>query len=110
MSEVCADLLEVYGTYVDVTFQSTGRAREMLFDKATTIVNIANYAHSFKQEEDPLRFYGQALKELFDKIETGEITPASTNVIGNFNVETVKRAHQLMEKNETKGKKLIMKM
>ena len=108
MSEVCAKLVSVYGTYVDVTFLATGTAKELLFDKATQIVNIANYAQSLSKGEDKLSYYGRELKELFHKIENSEITPTSINVIGNLSVETVKKAHMLMEENKTSGKKIVM--
>jgi len=110
MSEICAELINVYGTYVDVTFLTTQKAREVLFGKATVVINVANYAHTFKKEEKNLSYYGKTLKELFYKIENKEITPSSINVIGNLSVGTVRKAHQIMEQNETKGKKLIMKI
>lgn len=108
MSEACARLVAVYGTYADVTFLATETAKEMLFDKATQIVNIANYAQTFAKREDRLSYYGKELKELFDKIENKEITPTSINVIGNLSVETVRKAHLLLEENKAFGKKLVM--
>lgn len=108
MSDVCATLVSVYGTYVDVTFLATDTARALLFDKATQIINIANYAQSLTKEEDRLSYYGRELNELFRKIEDREITPTSINIIGNLSVETVRRAHLLLEENKTNGKKLIM--
>jgi len=110
MSELCAELIGVYGTYIDVPFLTTGKAREILFGKATIIVNVANYAHALKKEEKSLSYYGTELKELFDKIEHNDITPTSIHVVGNLSVETVRKAHQLMEENQTKGKKLVMKI
>lgn len=108
MSEVCADLIEVFGTYVDVTFLVTDIAREKLFDKAATVINITNYAPASTQTEESLAYYGNSLKTLFDKIEQNIITPTAINVIGDLSIETVQKAHQLMENNQTKGKKLVM--
>lgn len=110
MSEVCAELIAIYGTYADVTSLTTEKAREALFDKAIVIINIANYAHTFKKEKGSLNYYGNALRELFDKVDNMEITPSSVNVVGKMSVETVKIAHQLMEENKTKGKKLVMEI
>ena len=110
MSEICAELVDIFGTYVDVSFLTTSKAREHLFGKATTIVNIANYAQALKTEKNNLRYYGKSLEDLFDRIQRNEITPASIHVVGDLSVETVKKAHMLMEENQTKGKKLIMKI
>lgn len=108
MSEVCADLVDVFGTYVNVTYLSTDCANELLFDKATTIVNIANYAPSLKNNSDTFEYYKNTLNELFDRLEKNIISPTEINVIGGLTVETVQTAHMLMENNQTKGKKLIM--
>lgn len=110
MSEICAELIDVYGTYVDITFLTTQKAKETLFAKATSIINIANYAQTYKTEEGKLSYYGKSLKELFSKIERNEISPANINIVGDLSIETVGKAHQLMEENQTKGKKLIMKI
>lgn len=108
MSEVCAELIAIYGTYADVTSLTTVKARETLFDKATTIINIANYAHTFKKEQGSLSYYGEALKALFNMMDHKEITPASVHVVGSMSVETVSTAHQLIDDNKAKAKKLVM--
>lgn len=108
MSEICAELIDVFGTYLDVTSLTTQNAKELLFDKATTIVNIANYAPTLKTGSGKFEYYGSTLKELFDKIEKNIITTTEIKVVGNLSVETVQKAHQLMENNQTKGKKLVM--
>jgi len=110
MSEACAELVEIFGTYVDVTFLATGKARELLFDKAATIVNIANYAPSLGNGPEKYRYFGDALGEIFDKIDRGIISPTDIRVVGSLSVDTVREAHRLMEQNETKGRKLIMTM
>lgn len=108
ISEICAKLVDVFGTYIDVTFLATDSAKELLFDKATTVVNIANYAPTLKEGSEPLEYYGNALGELFDKVKNHIISPTAINVVGSLGVETVQKAHRLMENNQTKGKKLIM--
>lgn len=110
MSEICAGLVDIFGTYVDVTFLATEKAKELLFDKATTIVNIANYAPSLKDSTDKFEYYGNTLNELFDKIERNVITVSEINVVGNLNLETVQKAHLMLEKNQTEGKKIVMTM
>ena len=108
MSEICAELVNVFGTYVDITFLTTEKAKETLFDKATTVVNIANYAPTLKSGSEKFEYYGNALRTLFDKIEQNIISPTEINVIGTLSVNTVQTAHQLMEDNQTNGKKIVM--
>lgn len=108
MSEICAELVTVFGTYMDVTSIATEKAKEQLFDKATTILNIANYAPALKNSEEKFEYYGNALRELFDKIEKDIISPTEINVVGKLSVESVQKAHLMMENNQTNGRKLIM--
>lgn len=109
MSEVCAELIDVFGTYVDVAFLGTEKAKELLFDKATTIVNVANYAMASK---GPGHFedYGKMLTDLFNRLEKGLIAPPEIDVIGALHIETAQMAHRILENNETKGRKLVMKV
>ncbi|MBL1409943.1 quinone oxidoreductase family protein [Sphingobacterium faecale] len=108
MSEICVELITVFGTYIDVTFLATEKAKEQLFDKATTILNIANYAPALKNSDEKFEYYGNALQELFDKIEKDIISPTEINIVGKLSIETVQKAHLMMENNQTNGKKLIM--
>lgn len=108
MSELCAELVDVFGTYVNVTALETATARELLFNKATTVINVANYAMTLKNSDVDLEYYGQSLRELFNKIGQEVISPTEIQVVGHFSVETVQTAHQLLEANQTYGKKLVM--
>ncbi|MFT3979975.1 MAG: NADP-dependent oxidoreductase [Ferruginibacter sp.] len=108
ISETAGELVSVFGTYVDVTNLLTQKARELLFDKASTVVHIANYAPALITDGSMFKYYGNMLDELFSKIVQQSITPAPINIIGNLSVESVQKAHRLMENNETKGKKLVM--
>jgi len=108
MSETAAELIQVFGTYVDVTFLATEVAKTTLFDKATNVVHIANYAPALVYGKEKLSYYGTSLNELFTKMKQQIITPSEIDVVGDLSVETVQKAHLLMENNQTKGKKLVM--
>jgi len=108
MSEVCAGLLSVYGVYADISNLVTEKSRAGLFNKAATIINIANYAHTLTGNIDDAAFYGKQLKELFDKISKRMISPAPVTAVGGLSVKTVAHAHTLMEENKARGKKLVM--
>lgn len=99
ISEVTAQVLKINGNYLDVTFHGTEVTREILFDKAATVINIAEYADISANEH---------LRTVAALINDGKITVPEVNIVGSFNVETVKKAHHLMETNQTFGKKLIM--
>lgn len=105
MSEICASLLAINGYYMDVTALTTVGARAVLFDKGATIINVSNYAYSL---EGDLAYYGNQLKSVVDFLKRELISPPPIKVIGDFNVQTVKEAHEILEKNLSKGNKLVM--
>lgn len=106
-SEIAANVLKVNGTYVDVTFLATEDARGKLFDKGCVILNISGYAYAM---ENKVSWYSHTLKKISDLIEEGKILIPEINILGGLNVETVQKAHGLMEGNESYGKKLIMRI
>jgi NADPH:quinone reductase-like Zn-dependent oxidoreductase len=108
MSELCSQVIRVNGVFADVTFLTTGKAREQLFDKATTIVNIANYAYSLTGDPADTAYYGRKLHELFAWIGQQTIPAPPVAVVGALSAETVKAAHHMLENNMTAGKKLVM--
>jgi NADPH2:quinone reductase len=108
ISEMCAELIDVFGTYAGITFLTTDHAKEILFDKATKVINVANYAPTLKSSSEKFEYYGNALKELFEKIEKNIISPTEIDIVGTLTVETVQNAHLRMENNLTNGRKLIM--
>ncbi|MCZ4244522.1 quinone oxidoreductase family protein [Pedobacter punctiformis] len=104
-SEIAAAVLKVNGVYADITFLSTQKTRELLFDKGASILNISNYSFTLKNN---LEWYGETLNELKKLIEGNKLDTAAINIVGHFSLNTVKQAHNLMENNLTKGKKLVM--
>ena len=110
MSEISAEVIKTGGVYADITFLTTETARQMLFNKATAILNIANYAYALDGDGDGLRFYGENLNFLSRKLESGELAPTPIEVVGDLSVESVTRAHELLEKNLTRGRKLVMEV
>ncbi|MFH6998820.1 NADP-dependent oxidoreductase [Flavobacterium sp. FlaQc-57] len=104
---VAAKLLKANGTYVDVTNFSTLDSREVLFSKGTTILNISNYVYGQEKRYD---YYKNGLSELASLLYQQLITPPDIEMIGNLEVETVLKAHTILRKNKTNGKKLIMQI
>jgi NADPH:quinone reductase-like Zn-dependent oxidoreductase len=107
MSELCSNIVRLNGTYTDVTALSTEEARGNLFNIGAVVMNISNYAYSSKGN---FSYYGTLLERIASMLEKGTITPSPVNVVGGFALDTVKKAHTILENNETRGRKLVMKI
>ncbi|WP_089899354.1 quinone oxidoreductase family protein [Chitinophaga arvensicola] len=107
LSEISASLLRTQGNYLDVTALSTAVARETLFNKGAVIINISNYAFSLTGQLD---YYGDGLRHIASMLENGALSPAPVWVTGEFSVDTVQHSHLLLERNQSKGRRLVMRM
>lgn len=105
MSGISAGLLVTNGIYQDVTALTTPAARETLFNKGVVIMNISNYAYSLTGD---YKYYGDGLQHIAALLETGALLPSPVWITGKFSVDTVQRSHQLLELNQSKGRKLVM--
>ncbi|MBC9932295.1 quinone oxidoreductase family protein [Chitinophaga qingshengii] len=107
ISETAAEVLGLNKGYADITFLGTPRTRELLFDKGAHILNISNYAYAVAGRT---AWYGENLRELTTLLNDGAIAPPAVQVVGSFSADTVKKAHTMMENNQTYGRKLVMTM
>lgn len=107
VSEVAAEVLRIGGTYADVAFLSTPKAREILFNKSVSLQNIAIYSHALTQDTRLRSLYSRRLTEISALFEQEALSPLPIQVVGGFSVQTVQRAHTMLENNASKGK-LIM--
>ncbi len=110
MSEISAAVIKVAGVYADITFLATDAARELLFDKACTVVNISNYAYGLDGPNRDLAYYGDALGRLCGLLETGALSPTPIEIVGGLSAETAARAHEMLENNLARGRKLVMEV
>ena len=69
------------------------------------MLNISNYAFTL---DNNLNWYGNTLRKIAGLIEAEKLAAPSINVLGNFSLKTVQQAHNIMENNLTRGKKLVM--
>jgi alcohol dehydrogenase len=107
IGEIAAKLLKSNGTFLDVTALSTEESRETLFNKGAVIMNISNYTYSVEKDYG---YYKNGLSEMVRLIEKESVTPPNIEIIGELNIETVTKAHEILRENKTKGKKLIMQV
>ncbi|WP_199121269.1 NADP-dependent oxidoreductase [Pedobacter sp. ASV28] len=107
LSETAASVLKHHGTYVDITALSTTVAREVLFDKGCTIINISHFYYAAQKKYE---YYQESLAEISSMIESGKILPPQIEIIGNLDPNMAEKAHYRLRNNQTKGKKLIIKI
>jgi NADPH:quinone reductase len=110
LSNICALIIAVDGYYADITFTMTEFARELIFDKAVTTINVSNYAYGIEGDKGKMKYYNKNLSLLKEYIESGILTTTPINILGKLSVETVRNAHYILESNQTKGKKIVMQI
>ncbi len=76
-----------------------------MFVKATTAINLTNYAYSINGNNADTNLYSKNLTILFDKIKDGIIAPPEGKIVGNLSMETVKFANQKLETTKPKLEK-----
>ncbi|MBP8114459.1 MAG: NADP-dependent oxidoreductase [Chitinophagaceae bacterium] len=110
LSTLCAEIIAVDGYYADITFMMTDSARELIFDKAVTTINVSNYAYGIERDKTKMKYYNRNLSILKEYIESAVLTTTPINILGQLSVDTVSKAHQILENNQTKGRKLVMQI
>ncbi|MDQ8747217.1 alanine dehydrogenase [Elizabethkingia miricola] len=106
MTETGANSLKREGMFVDITNLRTEEANYILFQKAAIIMNIARYA------EPELHFkYGEILNQVSSVLESEENWHLQEVLnLGKLSAENLMTAFNLMEKNKTNGKKMVLEM
>ncbi|WP_222536740.1 NADP-dependent oxidoreductase [Pedobacter polysacchareus] len=105
MSELCAQVIRVNGSYADVTAFETAKARSDFFDKGATVYHISNYAYSLSGN---FKWYGAQLGRIAEMIEKRIITAPPILLFESFSTQSVADAHRILEENNTNGKKIVM--
>lgn len=107
IAAIAAGLLKSNGTYLDVTALSTESSREILFNKGAVIMNISNYVYAMDKN---YVYYKNGLSQMAELLDTSAISIPNINVVGKLNPDTVEKAHDMLRRNLTNGKKLIMQV
>ncbi len=103
MSDISGDIITREGIYVDVTNFRTQVSNNKLFRKAANIMNIARY-----ETADLFHKYGEILEEISVFINESNYKPEVMEM-GILNSENLQRSFELLEKNLTKSRKIILK-
>ena len=107
LAEISGTLLKKNGVYIDVTNFHTSESRDILFNKGATVHHISNFIYAVEKD---FSYFARSLEYLKKMIEGGMLVAPEVNNIGFLNVETVERAHLALKQNQTRGKKLVMKV
>lgn len=110
ISEVASSVLKVYGGFADIAALKTEECSSRLFDKATTVYNIANYAMAASGESARLAYYGEKLAGISALFTEGKIAPPEVLNVGGLSTTTVAEAHRVLEGNAANGRKLVMQV
>jgi len=57
-----------------------------------------------------LEWYGQMLNRISNKLEKGEIKAPKIKILNGLTTDAVATAHLMLERNETKGRKIVIQM
>jgi len=110
MSEICAEVIKINGVYADIATLTTDSARATLFDKGTTVINVSNYAYGIEGDREKMKYYHNKLDYLKQQLDDKTLPLTTIKIIGTLSVETVRKAHILLESNQSNGNKLVMEI
>jgi len=107
MLSACCELLAIDSNLVSITNPPDKNGFETLFQKNASFHSVGANAYSLSSNREYWKAYHHILKHISDFFQSnGAIKPPKT-VIGSLSVDTVKKAHELLENSSVQGK-LIM--
>jgi NADPH:quinone reductase-like Zn-dependent oxidoreductase len=107
MLSACCALLAVDGNLASVT-EAPGREDiDLLFDRNASFHFIGANAYSLVDDRTAWRKYRELLDGFARDFDAGTLVPPPIDVVGALSVETVRRAHDLLERGAVQGK-LVM--
>ena len=107
MLSACCELLAIDGNFASVTNPPGNDDFEILFQKNGSFHSIGANAYSLSDDREYWKMYQLILNNISALFNGNKITNPPITILGALSVETVKKAHELLETNSTQGK-LIM--
>jgi NADPH:quinone reductase-like Zn-dependent oxidoreductase len=107
MLSACCELLAIDGNFASVTDSPGKNDFEILFQKNGSFHSIGANAYSFSNNREYWKTYQHMLHHISELFDNNHISKPPITILGPLSVETVKKAHELLETNSTQGK-LIM--
>jgi NADPH:quinone reductase len=107
MLSACCELLAIDGNLASVTDPPDRDAFEVLFQKNASFHSIGANAYSLSNNREHWKTYQRILNDISALFDSGKINKPPVTIVGSLSVDTVKKAHELLENNSVQGK-LIM--
>jgi NADPH:quinone reductase-like Zn-dependent oxidoreductase len=107
MLSACCRLVGVDGDIASVTEAPTPADFDILFDRNASFHPVGANAYSLSPDRAWWTRYRDMLDELARRFDRGDLRPPPVTLLGPLSVETVRRAHDLLERSAVRGK-LVM--
>lgn len=107
MLSSCCELLGIDGHLVSVTEAPGQKDFDTLFLKNASFHSVGANAYSLSVNQNNWKRYKQILTHLGELFDSNLLIKPPVTVVGSLSVDTVKRAHEMLENNSVQGK-LIM--
>ncbi len=107
MMSACCELLAIDGNFASITDPPDKNDFEILFQKDGSFHSVGANAYSLSDDHEYWKTYQRILHHISALFDDNKINKPPITILGPLSVETVKKAHELLESNSTQGK-LIM--
>jgi len=107
MLSACCELLAIDGNLASATEAPGQNDFETLFQKNASFHSIGANAYSLSDNQEYWKTYQHILNHTSELFDSHAIIKPPITILGSLSVDTVKKAHELLENNSVQGK-LIM--
>lgn len=107
MLSACCELLAIDGNLASVVDAPNQNDFEVLFQKNASFHSIGANAYSLSGNREEWKTYQHILDHIANLFEGKKLNKPPITIVGPLSVDTVKKAHELLENNLVQGK-LIM--
>jgi NADPH:quinone reductase len=115
MTGLCCDIVEFEGDVIsivqgprDASHPPEEDDENRLFDRSATFHFVLLSARGMFGSPETWPVYGRQLAALADLFEASEIEPPMITEVGSLSVETVRRAHTMLESGHVQGKLVML--
>lgn len=107
MLAACCELLAIDGNLASIVDAPSQNDFELLFQKNASFHSVGANAYSLSDNPEEWKTYQHILNHIANLFESKKLNNPPITIVGALSVDTVKKAHELLENNLVQGK-LIM--